>query len=71
MIKKMLLASCTLLLSFETSRSNVKKPEFVKINEIFKPCLVKTFRRKRLSRPIPYYHNSTPAQRIILSEDRT
>ena len=30
---------------------------------------VKIFKRKQLSRPIPYYHNSTLARRIILSGD--
>ena len=70
MLKKFLLASCTLLFLFEkSSTSTVKKPQFVRISEAFKPPFVKIFRRKQLSRPIPYYYNSTLARRIILSGD--
>ena len=39
------------------------------MRDVFKPLFVKIFRSKRLSRPIPYYQNSTSAQIIILSGD--
>ena len=48
---------------------NVKNTELVRISEVFKPPFVKIFRRKRLSRSIPYYCNSTSAQKIIFSGD--
>ena len=70
MSKKQLLASCTLLFLLEaSSTNNVRKTEIVRISVVFKPLFVKIFRRKQLSKPIPYYHNSTSARRIILSGD--
>ena len=70
MLKKLLLASFTLLFLLEvSSTNNVRKTEVDKISEVFKPPFVNIFRRKRISRPISYYHNSTSAQRIILSGD--
>ena len=70
MLKKLLLASCTLLFLLEaSSTSNIRKLEVVRISKVCKPPFVKIFRRKRLSRTIPYYHNSISARRIILSGD--
>ena len=69
-LKKLLLASCTLLFLIEAlSVSNVRKTVVVRISEIFNLPLVKNLRRKPLSIPIPYYHNSTSAGRIIFSGD--
>ena len=67
-LKKLLLASCTLVFLLEASpTSNVRNTEVVRIN--FQPPFVKIFRRKGLSRLIPYYHNSISTQRIMLSGD--
>ena len=54
----------------ETSlTSNVKNTKFVRISKVFKPpfAFIRILRRKRLSRPIPHYHNSISPRRIILS----
>ena len=70
MLKKLLLSFCTLLFLLEvSSTSNVRNTEVVRISEVFNLPFVKIFRRKRVSRPIPYYHNSTSARRMILSGD--
>ena len=56
----------------ETSlTSNVKNTKFVRISKVFKPpfTFIRILRRKRLSRPIPHYHNSISPRRIILSRD--
>ena len=47
-------------------KSNVRNTEVARVTEVFKPRFVRIFRRKRLSRPIPYYHSSTSTRRIIL-----
>ena len=66
MLKQMLVASCTLMFLLEaSSTSNLRETEVATIGEVF----AKIFRRKRSSRSIPYYHNSTSALRIILSGD--
>ena len=70
MLKKLLLSFCTLLFLLEvSSTSNVRNTEVVRISEVFNLPFVKIFRRKRVSRHIPYYHNSTSARRMILSGD--
>ena len=54
----MLVASCTLMFLLEaSSTSNLWETEVATIGEVF----AKIFRRKRSSRSIPYYHNSTSA----------
>ena len=68
MLRKLLLACCTLLFLLEaSSTSNVSKTKVVRTNEVFRSPFVKVFRRKWLSRPILCYHNSTLTQRIIVS----
>ena len=70
MLKKLLLATCLLLFLLEASlTSNIRNTEVFRISKDFKMPVVKISRRKQLSRPIPYYHNSTPARRMILSGD--